>query len=675
MPTVLSSSLRHKNLRNFAKTIEDESVYFFASKPTPWLSGDLLPPSVFDTFTLEADAYDEMLYLKRLSVSNISNVIRLYRWQENRRYQEYDNAIDLSDLLTKRTITVSNTSTEYYPFYIITDNYKVYKCLNNNSGVLSTTQPTSTAISGADTYTALPDGYIWKYMYTLKPLDASEFLTTDWFPLRTLQEDDLSDNWDIIQAAVNGGVYNVKVTNSGTGYNSILPTAGDTTEAQDGFTYTKVSDTSVTITGQSVSTTSGTYAGSIFYTKDGNGSITQMSEITVYSYSGSTGTLTLASPITHVSSGYEGYISPKITFVGDGFNLKALCRMSNSSTLSKVHIFDPGFGYSECVGTISAFTGTTAAVRVIITPFGGHGKDPVVELGAFNLLTKIKFEGDEGGVILATNEYRRLGILNNPLINGSLKLAQGRESLTTNFQIKLNAVDTVAAVGKKIYINSGTGNGQLRTCTVYDSGTKILTVSQAFDILPDNTSYYGFLATDAVINQCLVLNYTPGSKSSQVQYASDATITQALSLTPTATGTSGASTIVVSSATNIAVGQSVSGTGIGSGAKIVSFNGTTITLSVANTGTVSGAMSIQATASGTVVFDDTTLGKIFITNITGTFNTTLVSSSSVTVTPSSIQAGTPGVEKNSGNVLYLENRTPLSRYSEQIEDLRVIIQF
>jgi len=675
MPTVLSSSLRHKNLRNFAKTIEDESVYFFASKPTPWLSGDLLPPSVFDTFTLEADAYDEMLYLKRLSVSNISNVIRLYRWQANRRYQEYDNAIDLSDLLTKRTITVSGASSEYYPFYIITDNYKIYKCLNNNSGALSTTQPTSTQFSGSDTYTSLPDGYIWKYMYTLKPLDASEFLTTDWFPLRTLQEDDLSDNWDIIQAAVNGGVYNVKVTNSGTGYNSILPTAGDTTEAQDGFTYTRVSDTSVTITGQSVSTTSGTYAGSIFYTKDTNGSIIQMSEITVYSYSGSTGTLTLASPITHVSSGYEGYISPKITFVGDGFNLKAICRMSNSSTLSKVHIFDPGFGYSECVGTVSAFTGTTAAVRVIITPFGGHGKDPVVELGAFNLLTKIKFEGDEGGVILATNEYRRLGILNNPLINGSLKLAQGRESLTTNFQIKLNAGDTIAAVGKKIYINSGKGNGQLRTCTAYDSGNKILTVSQAFDILPDSTSYYGFLATDAVINQCLVLNYTPGSKSSQVQYTSDATITQALSLTPTATGTSGASTIVVSSATNIAVGQSVSGTGIGSDAKIVSFNGTTLTLSVANTGTVSGAMSIQSAASGTVVFDDTTLGKIFITNITGTFNTTLVSSASVTVTPSSIQAGTPGVEKNSGNVLYMENRTPLSRYSEQIEDLRVIIQF
>ena len=87
MPTVLSSSLRHTNLNNFRNTIEDESVYFFVSKPTSWTGtgGDLAPNSVFDTFTLEPEAHDEMLYLKRVSVSNCVNVIRLYRWQENRR--------------------------------------------------------------------------------------------------------------------------------------------------------------------------------------------------------------------------------------------------------------------------------------------------------------------------------------------------------------------------------------------------------------------------------------------------------------------------------------------------------------------------------------------------------------------------------------------------------------
>ena len=45
----------------------------------------------------------------------------------------------------------------------------------------------------------------------------------------------------------------------------------------------------------------------------------------------------------------------------------------------------------------------------------------------------------------------------------------------------------------------------------------------------------------------------------------------------------------------------------------------------------------------------------------------------VTFTPTSIT--NVGVEPNTGTVLYVENRTPLSRFVEQIEDIRVIIQF
>jgi len=608
MPTVLSSSLRHKNIQNFKKTVEDESVFFFTSKSTPWITGDLLPPSVYDSQTLEVDAFDEMLYLKRLSVSNVKNMIRLYHWQTNRRIQEYDNNVDISDLLTKRTIS----SNEYYPFYVVTDSFRVYKCLNNNSGALSTVEPTSSAITGVDTYTPLSDGYIWKYMYTLKPIDASEFLTVDWFPITSALEDDGSENWDIITNANNGGVYNIKVLNSGSVYNTILPTSGDTTNAQDGFTFTKGSNTSIVIaTGMSASSSNDAYNGSFLYTKNISGVIVEVAEI--LDYDGASRTLTLAAPgITNVATGFEGYISPKLTFVGNGTGLLAVCRMSNSNTVSRIAIVNPGSAWSECTATVSGGGGSGASLRIIISPLGGHGYDPEVELGAFNLMSKIKFEGDEGGVITATNEYRKIGILINPLISKSVKQAQSRVGLTTS-QIKLNAIDsdtTGIHVGKKIYITSGKGRTQLRIATVYDGSTKILTVSDPFDILPDATSFYGFLATDTVINQCLILTYNVGSKSSAVQYTPDALVTQ--------------------SATS---------------------------------------------ASGNVVFDDTLTGKLYITNITGSFDNTLISSNSVTVVPTGTQAGSPGVEPNTGDVIYMENRTPLSRYAEQTEDIRVIIQF
>lgn len=614
MPTVLSSSLRHKNLNNFKNTVEDESVYFFVSKPSGW-TNDLIPDSVFDTFTLESDAYDEMIYLKKLSISNTINVIRLNRWQENRRYSEYDNQTDLSDLLTKRTISTN----EYYPFYVVTDDYRVYKCISNGNNALSTVEPTTTAYTGSDLYLPLSDGYIWKYMYTLRPIDASEFLTTDWFPIRTLIEDDSTDNWDIITNAVAGAVYNVKVSNSGSGYNRLLPSSGDTTDAQDGVTFTKTSNTSITITSglDNVNAPVNHFNGSFFYTKNSTGVITEVAEITAYDGAGG---ITLASPgITNTATGYEGYISPKIVFSGDGTGLSAVCRVS-SNNISKIQIVNPGSGYTECTATISAPAGSGATARVIISPNGGHGSDPVVELGGFNLMNKIKFEGDEGGTIVSSNEYRKIGIIINPIVQGSIRQAQTRVGAgLSTLQIKLATAESSASVtsGKKLYIYSGNGKGQLRTIDSFNNSTKVADVTEAFDVLPDATSYYGFIATDTVLNQCLILSYS-GSIAS---------------ITPD---------------------------------------------SVIYEGTVS-----SETAKGNVVQHDTVNNKIYVTNLGKTTGAasfpffTGATGVSVTGGPSFTPSGAtgPSVAKNTGSIIYMENRTPLSRYTEQIEDIRVIIQF
>jgi hypothetical protein len=664
MPTVLSSSLRHKNLNNFKNTVEDESVYFFVSKPTSWTEGDLTPPSVYDTFTLEPEAHDEMLYLKRVSISNCVNVIRLYRWQENRRYQAYSDKVDLSDLLTKRTISTN----EYYPFYVVSDDYRVYKCVDNGAtpsnpyGVASTVEPTTVAFIGSDTYTPLSDGYIWKYMYTLKPLDASEFLTTDWFPVRTLTEDDGTDNWDIITNAVPGGVYNIKVTNSGSSYTNILPATDDsnTTNTQ-GFTYSG-SGASIAITSGSPSGTNDVYNGCYLYTKNGSGVVQEVVEVT--DYVGSTNTLTLSGSVT---GSLRAFISPKVVATGNGSGLIAIARMS-SNALREIQIFAAGSGYSECSITFSGGSGSGAAAEAIISPFGGHGSDPVVELGAFNLLSKTKFSGDEGGVIVSSNEYRKIGIIIDPLIYGSLKQAQARTSGLTTSQMTLSSTDSAVNDfhnGKKIYIYSGKGRGQLRTVEDYVGSTKLLTVTEPFDVLPDNTSYYGFLATSSVINQCLILNYSTISGTAVIP--ADTTIYQGSVNTETAKGTvvqhdtvnkkiyiTNLSNTVASTAGNFVSGSTYT---------IVTVGTTDFTL----IGAASNNVGVTFTATG--VGSGTGTASVNYPYFAATSTTT----GSSTFTTSSITD--VGVHPNTGTVIYVENRTPLSRYVEQIEDIRVIIQF
>jgi len=50
-----------------------------------------------------------------------------------------------------------------------------------------------------------------------------------------------------------------------------------------------------------------------------------------------------------------------------------------------------------------------------VPPVGGHGWDPVEELGGFNVMINARFEGDEADEFTVKNEFRKIGILKNPL--------------------------------------------------------------------------------------------------------------------------------------------------------------------------------------------------------------------------------------------------------------------
>lgn len=56
-----------------------------------------------------------------------------------------------------------------------------------------------------------------------------------------------------------------------------------------------------------------------------------------------------------------------------------------------------------------------AIVWACIPPVGGHGWDPVEELGGFNVMINARFEGDESDEFTVKNEFRKIGILKNPL--------------------------------------------------------------------------------------------------------------------------------------------------------------------------------------------------------------------------------------------------------------------
>lgn len=94
---------------------------------------------------------------------------------------------------------------EQSKFYVMTDNYNVYKCIDNNKNAASTYKPSGTSKDPI----AYPDGYVWKYMYNVPLALRSKFLTSDLVPVTTSIKNQYYNN---------GSIVNTRRLSGGSGY-------------------------------------------------------------------------------------------------------------------------------------------------------------------------------------------------------------------------------------------------------------------------------------------------------------------------------------------------------------------------------------------------------------------------------------------------------------------------
>lgn len=178
----------------FISDVEDtrRAYYVFTGRPQAWPT-DSSPPAANDSLEqIQLTTYDDMLYGKRIANNDIIHMIPRYDWVSNTAYAQYDQ--NDSDLYTKQ-------------FYVVTDKFEVYKCVDNNSGAKSTVKPSLASTSGIF---STSDGYIWKYMFTVDSASNTKFTSTDFIPLTA--------NATVESQAVPGTIDSLRVTNGGNNY-------------------------------------------------------------------------------------------------------------------------------------------------------------------------------------------------------------------------------------------------------------------------------------------------------------------------------------------------------------------------------------------------------------------------------------------------------------------------
>jgi hypothetical protein len=122
--------------------------------------------------------------------------------------------------------------------------------------------------------------------------------------------------------------------------------------------------------------------------------------------------------ITTVGQGYQsGGVDVVIT--GDGSGAAASPVINAAGYLTDMVMTSVGSGYTYANTTITPATGystpNVAAVAMTpVSPTGGHGLDPISDLGCNNVMVAIEFAQDEGGVIPTDIAYYQLGLILDP---------------------------------------------------------------------------------------------------------------------------------------------------------------------------------------------------------------------------------------------------------------------
>lgn len=336
---------------------------------------------------------------KKINTTDVSHVTLRHDWTNGTVYSMYRD-------------TDVNLHTR--PFYVVTDEFNVYKCLYNNEGSPSTIKPSGFSLTPFTT----SDGYTWKYMYTMSLGDASKFLTKVHMPVKKIETGDGSTESDrqlsVQNASVNGSIEIVEVNDGGVEY---LQVTNGVVDAGGKFTI-RMSGSS----GVDVSPIDNIYNGSSVYIISGTGS-GQLRRIT--NYVGSTKTLTVNTAFTTTpNTDSRVIISPTVNIIGDGQGAKAYARVDGNGGVSNVSVIDSGRNYTRAKAylTSNVVHGSGATANVVISPIGGHGSNPVRELGGDKVALNIKFNANQGisangnGYIPSNTEFRSISIIKDPIL-------------------------------------------------------------------------------------------------------------------------------------------------------------------------------------------------------------------------------------------------------------------
>lgn len=175
-----------------------------------------------------------------------------------------------------------------------------------------------------------------------------------------------------------------------------------------------------------------------------------------------------------VHSGGNNYSYANVTVTGDGSGFIGNVVLLNNA-VSYITVTSPGTGYTTANVVITG-DGGNANVSAILSPYKGHGFNPVKELYADSIMFTSTINNEKNHGKTVSNDYRQFGIIKDLTQHKSLRAFTG----TTGSACHLVTMDSVSGIEKDDYlVHSHNDNTEhkLHVVDIFPSTNQLLVIN------------------------------------------------------------------------------------------------------------------------------------------------------------------------------------------------------
>ena len=419
--SVITSKYRSDTARRFVDDVTFNDYYMFVSSTAN--------TTVVNSEKSKKEFLEKTIFGKKITTQEVFYMIKNYPWEIDTIYDQYDDSLDMSN---KKFYTV------VYPVNNEVGDYRVYKCLFNNSGAKSSIPPNYSE-SQADQIYRLGDGYVWKYLFNISELEFDAYNTRGYIPIMSPESNTAVQTSSISQIVV------TNTTNKGY-------------EKVEGFVFqvaTETGEAVITASSGTLNAIENYYTGYTFYVTSVLGTDSRSYTVDTYTYDPVTKraviTLTEAADYAILTGAASYKLLPRIEIRGDGTGATGIAEVSASGSITSVTMLNKGSGYKNVTAfvpdpfsfdpSLLSSLSERAILRPILSSPGGHATNLIDELMCRHILAYTTLTETDNFTVPATNNFASIGIVKNPefknianndIFDNRIELALDSHSLSVN---------------------------------------------------------------------------------------------------------------------------------------------------------------------------------------------------------------------------------------------------